>query len=639
MLDASLTHSHRKAINSIDYNPPGSRATQGDQPLELLQTVNDRLRRLLDLVTDGALVIETAPLREPGPKVLFANRAAGRLTGYSRENLQGCALGRLIDAEGLEDFFYRLPRAANRHGVTFEMEASLFCSDGARKECSWRLRAVANSSGVAEHFLLSIVELPESGAWEGESPRILEGAGQGNPSKAPEWSGRLSGGEAKKIEGLGEGFPEDAVDIGPEAGTLDYFVEDTANPQEEGDFDSGEVIQVTVIDDDGEGEERDVESLHLERSKMESLALVASGIAHDFNNVLTSVIANLSLAKLDSTLGTELREHIDDAASAAENAKHLTEQLLAFARGGRAEKRHRVDVGALLRDAVRLSTYGASVRCDLNIASPLWSAEIDATQITQVINNLLINARQAMRDSGVVQANLENIELTDKTPLDLVPGKYLRLKVVDHGCGIPKDNLAKIFDPFFTTKKSGTGLGLATCQSIVKKHGGVIAVESHVGVGTEFSVYLPATGCISEKRADDGDRKVYEGEGTVLVVDDQDDVRAVASAMLRRLGYDVVGVRDGEEAVRVYRRRMNEGKPFSCVIMDMTLPGGISGRETVEEIHKHDPFAIAIASSGYFDDHAGDDCAREGFAGVLCKPYDLEQLSLALHKVLHGSGN
>jgi len=349
------------------------------------------------------------------------------------------------------------------------------------------------------------------------------------------------------------------------------------------------------------------------------------------------VIANLSLAKLDSTLGTDLREHIDDAASAAENAKHLTEQLLAFARGGSSEKRCRADVGALLRDAVRLSTYGASVRCDLNIASPLWSAEIDTTQITQVINNLLINARQAMRDSGVVQANLENVEVPASTPLDLAPGKYLRLKIVDHGCGIPEANLAKIFNPFFTTKKTGTGLGLATCQSIVRKHGGVITVESTPGVGTEFSVYLPATGSISEKCADHVDRRVYEGEGTVLVVDDQDDVRAVASAMLRRLGYDVVGVRDGEEAVRVYRRRMNEGKSFSCVIMDMTLPGGMSGRETVEEIHKHDPFAIAIASSGYFDNHAGDDCAREGFAGVLCKPYDLEQLSLALHRVLRGS--
>jgi nitrogen-specific signal transduction histidine kinase/ActR/RegA family two-component response regulator len=581
------------------------------------------------------MVIETSPLRSPGPKVLFANRAAGRLTGYSRENLQGYALERFIDADGMDDFFYRLPRAASRLGVTFEMRAPLCCADGGRKECSWRLRAVPNSVGVAEHFLISMVELPEVA--ESSAIRTSEGIGEENSTADEKWSMRPTGAETKEIEGLGESFPEDEGGVALESGEDGCFIEEPFGAPVEDVIDTEGAIPVTVIDDDGDGEEKNVESLHLERSKMESLALVASGIAHDFNNVLTSVIANLSLAKLDSTLGTELREHIDDAASAAENAKHLTEQLLAFARGGRAEKRHRADVGALLRDAVRLSTYGASVRCDLNIASPLWSAEIDATQITQVINNLLINARQAMRDSGVVQANLENVDIANNTPLDIVPGKYLRLKIVDHGCGIPKDNLAKIFDPFFTTKKSGTGLGLATCQSIVRKHGGVIAVESNVGVGTEFSVYLPATGCISEKRADEADRKVYEGEGTVLVVDDQDDVRAVASAMLRRLGYDVVGVRDGEEAVRVYRRRMNEGRPFSCVIMDMTLPGGISGRETVEEIHKYDPFAIAIASSGYFDDHAGDDCAREGFAGVLCKPYDLEQLSLALHKVLRGS--
>ncbi len=576
---------------------------ENNTTVEQLQTVNCRLRELLDQIDEGALILDVGPLRPPGPQVLYVNGGLMALTGFRFEELSGQPFGRLYEESRLVEFLQRLPATA-ASGGTFLLKAPVLCRDGSEKSCAWKLRAVTGSDGKVLNYLMTLVE---------DVPAETE------RSERSERSVELGSG---KSDGLFATFPDDAGD--PQY-TGSPFLDD-GNPEEE--------MSVTVIDDAGTGSPTEVESVHLQKSKMESLALVASGIAHDFNNVLTTVIANLSMAKLDSTLGTELREHIDDAAKAADNAKSLTEQLLAFARGGKQEQRKLSDVGEILRDAAKLSTYGAAVRCDLNIDEGLWSAEIDVTQITQVINNLLINARQAMKDTGVIQANLENVSLSAEDGVAVPSGNYLRLKVVDHGCGISAENLERIFDAFFTTKKTGTGLGLATCQTIIRKHGGLITVDSTLGVGTEFTVFLPATGEQAEEGEDDDAGRVFEGEGAILVVDDQDDVRAVASAMLRRLGYEVSGAADGEEAVKSYRRRMGEGSPFAAVLMDMTLPGGMSGSETTEELRKLDPFATVIASSGYFEEAATDGCLRDGFAGVLSKPYDLEQLSAALHRVL-----
>ena len=573
-----------------------------------LQVINHRLLAMMDHIDEAAFIAAPGPIRPPGPAIWYANAPMCKLSGYASGNLVNAPLEQLQDSSAFIDFLHEIS-SLDEQKPCDQFTADLVCADGNSKKAVWKVRAVLDDGGKTLNYLITVSEdVAKEPVQETPSPS----------STLPLLRSALP--PIGSSDGI---FLKETDEESP--APEDYFIDDdeTAGMQ-----------PVTVIDDAGSDTPVENDNIHLEKSRMESLALVASGIAHDFNNVLTTIIANLSLAKLDSQIGTELRDHIDDAAKAAESAKGLTVQLLAFARGGKKEKREEADVGSILKDAAKLATYGASVRCELGISESLWSSTIDTTQITQVINNLLINARQSMKDSGVIQANLANHDVADETGLDLDPGKYLRLDVIDHGCGIAAENVAKIFDAFFTTKKTGTGLGLATCQSIIRKHGGIISVDSTPGVGTQFSVFLPANDRKVRKQADAEPGKVYQGEGTILVVDDQDDVRAVASAMLRRLGYDVVGAPDGEQAVQLYKRRMNEGSPFACVIMDMTLPGGISGAEATDEIRKLDPFAQTIASSGYFDDTAAENCSRDGFVGILCKPYDLEKLSFALHKVL-----
>ena len=383
------------------------------------------------------------------------------------------------------------------------------------------------------------------------------------------------------------------------------------------------------------GESVDVDNDQIRASKMESLALVASGIAHDFNNILTTVIANLSLARLETSLGTELREHIDDATGACDSAKSLIQQLLAFARGEALVKKE-THVGKLLNEAVSLATYGANVRCEVSIAEDLWSAEVDRTQITQVLSNLLINGRQAMPNGGVIQATAENRVVAEEDGLNVAPGQFIVLTVRDRGCGIPERQLTRIFDPFFTTKKQGSGLGLATSYSLVQKHNGTILVRSKEDVGTEFKIYLPATGRVCAADVAQAEEHLITGEGCILVVDDQESVRTVAAAILRKLGYEAITANGGREAVDIYNERKLAGDPVSAVLMDITLPGGLSGEDTFDELRRFDPEIRSIATSGYFDGDSHERFIDCGFAGLLPKPYTAETLSKILHDVMRG---
>ncbi|MEM8954981.1 MAG: ATP-binding protein [Verrucomicrobiota bacterium] len=389
------------------------------------------------------------------------------------------------------------------------------------------------------------------------------------------------------------------------------------------------VAQPTVV---GAGE---MTSAQIHSSKMESLALVASGIAHDFNNILTTIMANLSLARLETSIQSEARLHIEEATEASEGAKGLIKQLLSFARGTELVKQE-TDLARLIHEAVRLSTYGANVKCESHLVPHLWGANVDGTQITQVLNNLLINARQAMPSGGVIQVNAENVEIGSEAgaALDLDAGKYVAVSVRDRGVGIAPENLRKIFDPFFTTKKEGTGLGLATCFSLIRKHSGTITVRSKVNIGTEFRIYLPATGRSGHREARAGSKRMISGQGTVLVVDDQECVLAVSAAILSKLGYEPVTATTGQEAIDYYTERMRSGEPVSVILMDMTLPGGMSGSDAFDEIRKVDPDARAIATSGYFDEESRVQHETRGFAGILPKPYSAEALSQALHEVL-----
>ena len=393
---------------------------------------------------------------------------------------------------------------------------------------------------------------------------------------------------------------------------------------------------VQVIGEPGEKtqEDDDLES-RLHKSRMESLALVAGGVAHDFNNILTTISSSLSMAQCAAGEARKVMGHIENAMAASQGAKQLTEKLLTYVKGGgQREKRERANIAEILADAVKLSTFGANVRCEQHVAEDLWSAEIERTAVTQVINNLLINARQAMDDSGTIQAYLENIELAGVLHEDLAPGKYVRLRIIDHGCGIPKAHLDKIFESFYTTKESGTGLGLATCFAVVRGHEGLITVDSTEGAGTEFCVYLPATGEAATAAVVEKSGKIYPGEGRILLIDDLLSIRAVTQQMLTMLGYEVTCVEDGESAVKVYRQAMIEGKPFALVLTDITLPGGMNGFETTSEIRRLDPFSRVVAISGYFKAGETGNPDADSFDGILPKPYELQELSEVVHHVL-----
>ena len=242
-----------------------------------------------------------------------------------------------------------------------------------------------------------------------------------------------------------------------------------------------------------------------------------------------------------------------------------------------------------------------------------------------------------MPEGGVIQASAQNVEIDgEQEGLELKPGRYVEVRIRDRGCGVRDEDLENIFMAFYTTKENGTGIGLATCRSIIRQHGGEISVTSTVTVGTEMRVHLPAAGPQSAQSGSPEDEEpVIEGEGAVLVVDDQNSIRTVAAAIISKLGYDAISARSGEEAVEIYRDRMRLGQPVSVVLLDMTLPGGMSGMDTLEELLAIDPDVRTIASSGYFDEDALASHRERGYVGVLPKPYTVERLSKAVHDAIH----
>jgi two-component system cell cycle sensor histidine kinase/response regulator CckA len=291
------------------------------------------------------------------------------------------------------------------------------------------------------------------------------------------------------------------------------------------------------------------------------------------------------------------------------------------------------DVAALVRESVSLIHAGSKSRCECKLDDELWPAAVDPGQIRQVISNLVINADQAMPDGGHIVIGAQNLPIGAAPPLPLDPGPYLRMTVTDTGSGIPADIRDRVFDPYFTTKPTGTGLGLTTAYAIVKHHGGHIAVDAAPAGGAEVTVYLPASPGAIVRPAHPA-APLRQGSGRVLVMDDEPEIRAVYLQVLAELGYEAEAVPDGEQAVRRYLEALDSGRPFAAVITDLTVPGGMGGRDTVAELRRHDPSVRAIVASGYSDDPVLAYFERFGFAGVLTKPFTMDELARALAKLL-----
>ena len=369
--------------------------------------------------------------------------------------------------------------------------------------------------------------------------------------------------------------------------------------------------------------------------KLESIGILAGGLAHDFNNILTAILGNISLARMYAVSNEKVCAKLSEAEKGAARAQELTRQLLTFAKGG-APVKQKTSVGELLRDTVNFSLAGSNVRAELSIPDDLWPVDVDEGQINQVINNLVINADQAMPGGGLIKLSAENVTVDDGKAfpgLHLTDGRYVRFAVQDEGIGISEQHLPRIFDPYFTTKPKGSGLGLAIAHSIIEKHGGRIVAESVLGKGTTFHVYLLAsTGAIKAKS--NVAENLERGTGRILVMDDEVSIREVCREMLEALGYSGDFVSEGSLAVEYYKKALSAGQPYDAVIMDLTVPGGMGGKEAIEKILIIDPDARVIVSSGYANDPIMAEYTKYGFKGVVPKPYRISELSKTLQQVI-----
>ncbi|MBT4502198.1 MAG: response regulator [Gemmatimonadetes bacterium] len=367
---------------------------------------------------------------------------------------------------------------------------------------------------------------------------------------------------------------------------------------------------------------------------LESLGLTAGGIAHDFNNMLTGVMVNLALLLQFLDKDSEEYEIASEAQQAASKTKDLTRQLMTFAKGG-APLKEIASMESLIRETTELSLHGANTKPEFHFADDLSSVEIDTGQIVQVIQNLVLNADQAMSEGGVLKISADNVEITEETPLPLEAGTYVKVLVTDQGTGMPESILGKVFDPYFTTKESGHGLGLSIAYFVLQGHSGHISVHSEIDVGTTFTFYLPASGKQAVTVVEQ-EKELSVGFERILLMDDEEIIHRTVSRTLKLLGYEVESVFDGNGALQAYNDALKSGTPFDLVIMDLTIPGGMGGEEAMVKLLGIDPNARGLVSSGYADDPIMANFADYGFSGRVTKPIDIRELADMVRRILEG---
>jgi len=380
-------------------------------------------------------------------------------------------------------------------------------------------------------------------------------------------------------------------------------------------------------------EKRHEEEQMARANKLESLGTLAGGIAHDFNNALTSIMGGISMAQLRLDERHEARDALRVALEGVEHAGALTAQFLTFAKGG-TPLLSTVNIAELVRRSIRLCLSGSKTGCRLKISRSLRPVRADHHQIEQVLHNLIINADQAMPDGGTLSLEAANTTIRKGSSMPLQPGPYVRVSVADTGEGIPVDIMRKVFDPYFTTKPSGTGLGLTTAYSIVRRHRGHLLCRARAEGGSEFIFYLPADIVEPVPTRKPPASGMVTGRGRVLAMDDDPSIRLVFERILPRAGYDVTTARDGREALETYRRSLEKGERFDVTLVDLTVRGGQGGVETATQIRALDPHARLIVVSGYSNDPVMANYRDYGFNDVLTKPFRVNELTSKLHLVI-----
>ncbi|MGB7569211.1 MAG: ATP-binding protein, partial [Chitinivibrionales bacterium] len=365
--------------------------------------------------------------------------------------------------------------------------------------------------------------------------------------------------------------------------------------------------------------------------KLESLGVLAGGIAHDFNNLMGGIFGYIDLAN-EANKEENVARYLAKALGTIDRARGLTQQLLTFSKGGAPVKK--TDrFFPFVRDAALFALSGSSVSCRFDAPDDLRDGNFDRNQIGQVIDNIIINAQQAMPAGGTIEVSARNISFGQNERAGLSAGDYVRISIKDTGIGIPAEILPRIFDPFFTTKEKGHGLGLSTCYSIVNRHGGSISVESEPGKGSTFHVFFPAAG----ERAETSKKQTaprHKGSGTILVMDDEEVIRETVGNMLESFGYTVVCKKNGKEAVDFFSEEIKAGRKVAAMIFDLTIPGGMGGEAALKEIRKLSADTPVFVASGYADDLIMATPAAHGFAASICKPFKKEGLAEMLEKYL-----
>lgn len=377
----------------------------------------------------------------------------------------------------------------------------------------------------------------------------------------------------------------------------------------------------------------------LKSEKLESIGVLAGGIAHDFNNLLGVVVGNVEMATRVPDTNKKVNSYLTSAVKACKRATELTQQLLTFSKGGDPVKKLS-DIRETIRESAEFVLHGSGVAllldCRHGAGDTFFMADIDNGQISQVIQNIVINARQAMPDGGEIKitcSTTSDVSFAGHDEADST--RYHKIEIRDSGAGIPSNIIDNIFDPYFTTKSEGSGLGLALSFSIIKKHEGYIYVDTEVGVGTCFTIYLPASDQLPDVKPDNiVSINRVKAKGRVLVMDDQEMLHDVAEAMLEELGYQTVHAKDGTEAIQMYEQSLMANEPIDILIMDLTIPGGMGGKEAVKQVLAVDASAKVIVSSGYSNDSVMSKYQDYGFTGTLCKPYDIDELENTLNQVI-----
>jgi two-component system cell cycle sensor histidine kinase/response regulator CckA len=424
-----------------------------------------------------------------------------------------------------------------------------------------------------------------------------------------------------------------------EAGTLliarngtERFIADAASPTRGDDGQqSGMVLVFRDIT-----EQRKAEDRQLRESKLETIGSLAGGIAHDYNNILTILVGNLSLARAHASDPPKLLERLNAVEASAQRAKELTQQLLTFARGGVPIKRPTA-LEPVLRESVEFALHGAKVLGEVQIANGLWNVELDESQFRHALNDVVLFGVRAMPAGGKIEIEANNCELREREVGEIKRGRYVQIMIRDQSNGLSPDKLQRIFDPYLSTKNPGANLGLATAHSIVRKHGGDLVARSTPNRGTTFEILLPAsTSSTTSAPIQKQNSRAQLRGARVLIMDDEAGIREALALLLDLLGVESESVRDGHEALARYEAARAAGRPFSAVIMDLTIPNGMGGEEAVRRLKQLDDKARAIVSSGYSNDPVMGQYTRYGFDGVMPKPYHLDQLEKVLRAVLQG---